>query len=101
MSDRERPAGWGRQPEGGGSEFLVLPRAGSGTPGRSEPGGEVSLLTWRGRTHPPLPSGSLCLLGASLSSPTGTPKPCSVAQSCLFATPWTAAHQASLSFTIP
>ena len=33
MSDRERPAGWGRQPEGGGSEFLVLPRAGSGTPG--------------------------------------------------------------------
>ena len=25
---------------------------------------------------------------------------CSVAQSCLFVTPWTAAHQASLSFTI-
>ena len=25
---------------------------------------------------------------------------CSVTQSCLFATPWTAAHQASLSFTI-
>ena len=65
MSDRERP-GWGRQPEGRGSEFLVLPRAGSGTPGHSEPRGEVSLLTWRGRTHPSFPFGSLIVLGASL-----------------------------------
>ena len=44
------------------------PEPALGPRGRSEPGGEVSLLTWCGRTHPPLTSGSPCILGASLQS---------------------------------